>query len=54
MLLKMAWRNTWRKKKRSLITIAALAGGVVGIVFIHSRSRRRSSRPCLAPRPCRG
>ena len=36
MLLKMAWRNIWRKKKRSLLTMTALAAGVVGIVFIHS------------------
>ena len=36
MLLKMAWRNIWRKKKRSLITMTALAGGVLGIMFIHS------------------
>jgi ABC-type lipoprotein release transport system permease subunit len=36
MLVKMAWRNLWRKKKRTLITITALTAGVCGIVFMHS------------------
>ncbi|MFH1464199.1 MAG: ABC transporter permease [Pseudomonadota bacterium] len=36
MLLKMAWRNIWRKKKRTLITVISLAAGVWGITFMHS------------------
>jgi ABC-type lipoprotein release transport system permease subunit len=36
MLLKMAWRNVWRNKRRTLITTLALAFGVMAIVVIHS------------------
>lgn len=36
MLLKMAWRNIWRHKGRTLITVVALSVGVAGIVFMHS------------------
>ncbi len=36
MLLKMAWRNIWRQKRRTLITVISLTFGVTGIVFMHS------------------
>ena len=36
MFLTMAWRNIWRQKKRTLITVVALTFGVCGIVFMHS------------------
>lgn len=36
MLLKMAWRNIWRQRRRTLLTVTALTFGVAGIVFMHS------------------
>lgn len=36
MLLVLAWRNIWRNARRTLITMLALALGVLGIVFLHS------------------
>jgi len=36
MLLSLAWRNIWRNKRRTLITVTALALGVTAIVSIHS------------------
>jgi putative ABC transport system permease protein len=34
MLLRFAWRNIWRNKRRSSITIAAIAIGMAGILFM--------------------
>lgn len=36
MLLKMAWRNLWRNKRRTGITVAALSLGTAALVFTHS------------------
>ena len=36
MLLKLAWRNIWRNKRRTIISLLALALGVMAIVSIHS------------------
>lgn len=36
MLLSLAWRNIWRNKRRTLITLTALSLGVAAIAFIHS------------------
>jgi len=36
MLLRMAWRNIWRQRRRTLITVVTLTFGVCGIVFMHS------------------
>lgn len=36
MLLRLAWRNIWRQKRRTLITVITLSFGVTGIVFMHS------------------
>lgn len=36
MLLKLAWRNIWRNRRRTLISVAALALGVTAIVSMHS------------------
>ena len=36
MLLKLAWRNIWRNKRRTVISVAALALGVTAIVSMHS------------------
>ena len=35
-LFKLAWRNLWRNKKRTLITIASIFFGVIWAVFISS------------------
>lgn len=35
-LIQLAWRNIWRNTRRTLITMTALALGVLGIVFLHS------------------
>lgn len=36
MLLRLAWRNVWRNRRRSLIAIAALSLGTAALVFTHS------------------
>ncbi len=36
MLVQLAWRNLWRNLRRTLITLAALALGVTGIVTLQS------------------
>ena len=36
LFLRLAWRNIWRNRKRTLITVIALSFGVSGIVFQHS------------------
>ena len=36
MLLKLAWRNLWRNKKRSIITISSIAIAVFLAVFMRS------------------
>lgn len=36
MLARMAWRNVWRNRRRSLIAIAALTLGTAALVFTHS------------------
>lgn len=36
MLARMAWRNVWRNKRRTLIAIAALTLGTAALVFTHS------------------
>ena len=36
MLLQLAWRNLWRNRRRTLITLLALALGVMGIVTLQS------------------
>ncbi|NNC98921.1 MAG: ABC transporter permease [Gammaproteobacteria bacterium] len=33
MLLFIAWRNTWRNPVRSILTISALAGGLIMVIF---------------------
>jgi len=35
-LLKLAWRNIWRNKRRTVISVAALALGVTAIVSMRS------------------
>src|SRR4051812_9975628 len=35
-LLALAWRNIWRNRRRTLITLAALTLGTFGIVAMHS------------------
>jgi ABC-type lipoprotein release transport system permease subunit len=39
MLFRLAWRNIWRNKRRTLITILAMSLGVMGIVSLHSYQR---------------
>ncbi len=39
MLLRMAWRNLWRTKRRTIITVLAMSLGVMGIVALHSYQR---------------
>lgn len=34
MLLKIAWRNIWRNKKRSIIIIAAMMTGLSAGIFL--------------------
>lgn len=36
MLLRMAWRNVWRNRRRTLITLSTLTFGVMAIVFTES------------------
>jgi ABC-type lipoprotein release transport system permease subunit len=36
MLLKLAWRNIWRNRRRTVISVLALALGVTAIVSLHS------------------
>src|SRR5512137_352652 len=36
MLLKLAWRNVWRNKRRTLIASAALSLGTAALLFTHS------------------
>lgn len=36
MLARVAWRNVWRNRRRTLIAVAALAVGTAAIVFTHS------------------
>lgn len=36
MLARMAWRNVWRNRRRTLIAVAALAIGTAALVFTHS------------------
>jgi putative ABC transport system permease protein len=36
MLISLAWRNIWRNKRRTLVTVSALSLGVAAIAFIHS------------------
>ena len=36
MLVSLAWRNVWRNRRRTLITLAALSLGCAAIVAIHS------------------
>lgn len=35
-ILKIAWRNVWRNKRRSLLTLMALAIGVMSVIFAES------------------
>jgi ABC-type lipoprotein release transport system permease subunit len=35
-MLRMAWRNVWRNRRRTLITLSTLSLGVMAIVFIES------------------
>jgi putative ABC transport system permease protein len=35
-LLRLAWRNVWRNPRRTVISVAALAMGVMAIVCLHS------------------
>lgn len=39
MMLKLAWRNIWRNRRRSLIILTSIIVGVVAIVFIDSLDR---------------
>jgi ABC-type lipoprotein release transport system permease subunit len=34
LMLKLAWRNLWRNKRRSLVVIAAIVSGLWGMVFM--------------------
>ena len=34
MVLKIAWRNIWRNKRRSLVVIVAIALGIWSIIFL--------------------
>lgn len=36
MLLRLAWRNIWRNRRRTIISLLALAMGVMAIVAMHS------------------
>ena len=36
MLLKLAWRNIWRNKRRTILSVLALSLGVTAIVALHS------------------
>lgn len=36
MIARLAWRNVWRNRRRTLITIAALSLGSAGLVLTHS------------------
>lgn len=36
MLTRMAWRNVWRNRRRTLLAVAALAIGTAALVFTHS------------------
>jgi ABC-type lipoprotein release transport system permease subunit len=36
MLLGLSWRNLWRNRRRTAITLTALSLGVTAVVFIHS------------------
>ena len=36
MLLRLAWRNIWRNRRRTIISLLALALGVTAIIAIHS------------------
>ncbi|HZO17157.1 MAG TPA: ABC transporter permease, partial [Polyangiaceae bacterium] len=36
MLLKLAWRNIWRNRRRTIISLLALSLGVTAIISIHS------------------
>lgn len=36
MLLRLAWRNIWRNRRRTIISLLALAMGVTAIIAIHS------------------
>lgn len=38
MLLKLAWRNIWRNKRRSLIVVTAVVIGLVSLIFTDSLS----------------
>src|SRR5690606_14805387 len=38
MLLKIAWRNIWRSRTRSLVVIGAIAVGVWAVIFLISFS----------------
>lgn len=36
MLARLAWRNVWRNRRRTLLAVAALAFGTAALVFTHS------------------
>jgi len=36
MLLKIAWRNIWRNKRRSLIIIVSIVVGYMSLIFMDS------------------